>query len=146
MGATSLSNAFKWSARSLLGIFRLVLKYHIPVLPVTAGPCGPDRYVSPFRYALVGFSLMTREISSGSSASPAKRNVANALIPLSDFVVDVAEDIAVLIRDRTIIIYDNTIRRTKIARGFEFMNRISELLACDAELVANVFGRIFPPV
>jgi hypothetical protein len=46
----------------------------------------------------------------------------------------------------TIIIYDNTIRRTKIARGFEFMNRISELLACDAELVANVFGRIFPPV
>jgi hypothetical protein len=140
----SLSNAFKWSARFLLGILRLVLKYQTPVLPVTSGPCGPARYFSPFRYALVGFALMTREISSGSSASPAKRSVANALIVLSDFVVDVAEDIAVLIRDRPIIIYDNTFRRTKIARGFEFMNRISELLACDAELVANVLGTDFP--
>jgi hypothetical protein len=76
-------------------------------------------------------------ISSGSSASPAKRRVANALVVLSDLVVDVAEDIAVLIRDRAVIIYDNTVRRAKIARGFEFMNRVSELLACDAELVAT---------
>jgi hypothetical protein len=60
--------------------------------------------------------------------------------------VDVAEDIAVLIHDRTIIIYDNTIRRTKIPRGFKFMERVSELLACDAELVANVLGWIFPPI
>jgi len=51
-----------------------------------------------------------------------------------------------LIRDRTIIIHDNTIRRAKIARGFELMNRVSELLACNAELVANVLGWIFPPI
>src|SRR5216684_233045 len=98
----SLSNAFKWSTRSLLGIFRFVLKYQTPVLPVTSGPCGPDRYVCPFRYAFVGCSFTTREISSGSSASPANRSVANALIILSDFVVDVTEDIASLIRDRAI--------------------------------------------
>src|SRR5207302_2748501 len=100
------------------------------------------RYFSPFLYALVGRSLTTRVISSGSSASPAKRRVANALVAFSDFVVDVAEDIAVLIRDHAIIIYDNTLRRTKIACGFEFMNCDSELLTCDAELVTNVLCRI----
>jgi hypothetical protein len=47
--------------------------------------------------------LITLEISSGSSASPAKRNVANALIGSSDFVIDVAEDIAMLIRDHTVM-------------------------------------------
>jgi len=120
-----------------------VLKYQTPVLPITSGPCGPDRYFSPFRYALVGFSLTTLEIASGSRASPAKRNVVNALVVFSDFVVDVAEDIVILIRDRAIIIYDNTIRRAKISRGFDC---VPKLLACDPELVANVLGRIFPPV
>src|ERR1700730_15166328 len=89
---------------------------------------------------------MTREISSGSSASPAKRNVANALILLSDFVVDVPEAIARLIRDRAVIIYDNALARTKFPLSFDFINRLVELLACDAELVANVLRRIFPPV
>jgi hypothetical protein len=89
---------------------------------------------------------MTREISSGSSASPAKRSVAKALMSLSDFVVDVPEDIARLIRDSTIIIYDNALRRTKIARSFEFMNRVSELLAGDAELIANVLRWISPTI
>ena len=65
-----------------------------------------------------------RVISSGSSASPARRRVANALVAFSDFVVDVAEDIAVRIRDGAIITimttyYDNTIRRTKIACAFD---------------------------
>jgi hypothetical protein len=64
----------------------------------------------------------------------------------SDFVVDVPEDIAILIRDRAIIIYDNAVRRAKIARGLDFMDRVSELLACNAELVANEVGRIFPPI
>jgi len=55
--------------------------------------------------------------------------VANALILLSDFVVDVPEDRARLMRDRAVIIDDNTLRRTKIACCLEFMNRIAELLA-----------------
>ena len=40
---------------------------------------------------------MRREISSGSSASPANRSVAKALPALSDFVVDVPEDMTRLI-------------------------------------------------
>jgi hypothetical protein len=86
--------------------------------------------------------LTTREISSGSSASPAKRRVANALILLSDFVVDVPEDIANLVRDRAIIIYDNMFRRTKIARGFKLMNRIAELPVMNAEPIAYVLRRM----
>src|SRR5436190_591936 len=78
--------------------------------------------------------------------TPAKRSVANALLRLSDFVVDVAEHIAALIRDRTVIIYDNTVRRAKITRGLDFMDRVSKLLASDTESIANIFGRVFPPV
>jgi hypothetical protein len=43
--------------------------------------------------------------------------VANVLILLSEFVIDVAEGIAMLIRDRTVIIYDNAVRSTKIAEA-----------------------------
>jgi hypothetical protein len=65
----------------------------------------------------VGCCPTTREISSGSSASPANRNVANTWLVLSEFVVDVAEVFAMLIRNRPIIIYDHAIRSAKIARG-----------------------------
>jgi hypothetical protein len=47
-----------------------------------------------------------------------------------------------LIRDRTVIIYDNAIRSTKIARGLNFMNRSSELPVLDAKPIADVFRRI----
>ena len=59
--------------------------------------CGTDPIRRPFRSALVGCCLMRREISSGSSASPANRSVAKALPALSDFVVDVPEDMTKLI-------------------------------------------------
>jgi hypothetical protein len=72
--------------------------------------------------------------------------VANVLVALSDFVVDVPEDIAILICDRPIIIYDNTVRRAKIACGLNFMDRVSELFAGNPELVANVIGWIFAPI
>ena len=48
---------------------------------------------------------------------------------LSEFVIDVAEDIAMLIRDHTVILYDNSVRSTKIARVLNFMNRHLPLLA-----------------
>jgi len=59
----------------------------------------------------IGLTLLigtrwTRDISSGSSASPAKRSVANVLIVLSEFVIDVAEDIAVRIGDPAVIVYE----------------------------------------
>ena len=47
-----------------------------------------------------------------------------------------------LIRDHTVIVYDNAIRSTKIARALNFMNRLSELPVRDAELIADVFSRI----
>jgi len=72
--------------------------------------------------------------------------VANALIVFSQLVIDVAEGFAMLIRDRPVIIYDNNVRSTKIARGLNFMNRLSELPVLDAELIAYVFRRIFSPV
>src|SRR6516165_3759585 len=46
-----------------------------------------------------------------------------------------------LIRDRPFVIYDDAIRRTKIARGLNFMDRLSEPPVLDAEL-ADVFRRI----
>ena len=51
-----------------------------------------------------------------------------------------------LIRDRTIIIYDNAVRSTEITCSFNFMNRLSELPVLDAELIANVSRRISSPV
>jgi len=51
-----------------------------------------------------------------------------------------------LIRDRPVIIYDNTVRSTKIACGLNFMNGLSELPVLDAELIANVLRRIFSPI
>jgi hypothetical protein len=90
----------------------------------------------------VGCCPTTREISSGSSASPANRNVANTWLALSEFVIDIAEVFAVLIRDRPIIIYDYAIRSAKIARGLNLMNRRSELPVLDAEPIADVFRRI----
>jgi hypothetical protein len=47
--------------------------------------------------------LTTREISSGSSSSPAKRSVANVLIVFSEFVIDITERITLLIDDHTVI-------------------------------------------
>ena len=47
-----------------------------------------------------------------------------------------------LIRDRPVIIYDDAIRSTKIARGLNFMIRPSELPVLDAEPIADVFRRI----
>ena len=111
-----------------------MLKYEIPVLPVTSGLRGLGRYISPLRCAYVGLSLTTSEISYGSGASPAKRSVANALIVFSEFVIDVS----MLIRDYTVIVYDNAVRSTKIARVLNFMNRLSEVHARDNELIADV--------
>ena len=65
----------------------------------------------------MGCCPTAREISSGSSASPANRNVANTWLGFSQFVIDVAEVVAKLIRDHRIIIYDNALRSTIIARG-----------------------------
>ena len=45
---------------------------------------------------------------------------------LSEFVIDVAEDITMLIRDHTIIVYDNVVRSAEIARVLNFLNRLSE--------------------
>lgn len=115
-----------------------MLKYEIPVLPVASGLRGLGRYISPLRCAYVGLSLTTSEISSGSGASPAKRSVANALIVFSEFVIDVA----MLIRDYTVIVYDNAVRSTKIARVLNFMNRLSEVHARDTELIGDVLRRI----
>src|SRR5689334_2279835 len=84
-----------------------------------------------------------REISSGSRVSPVKRNVANARVGSSELVIDIPERVAVLIRDHAVIIYDNAVRSTKIARRLNLMKRLSELLACNAEPVTDVFGRIF---
>ena len=100
---------------------------------------------------IAGFEAVTHGIIAIKGRSihqlpPAKRNVANVLILLSEFVIDVAEGIAMLIRDRTVIIYDNTVRRAKIARGLNFMNHLSQLLASNAELSANVFGRVLSSV
>jgi hypothetical protein len=64
--------------------------------------------------------------------------VAKALTVLSDFVVDIAEDIARLIRDRAVIIYDNALRNTKIACSFEFVSRIAELPVLNTEPIAVV--------
>jgi hypothetical protein len=83
-----------------------------------------------------------REISSGSSASPANRNVANTWLALSEFIIDVAEVFAMLISHRPILIYDNAIGSTKIARGLNLMNRRPELPVLDAEPIADVFRRI----
>ena len=141
-GKTRLANASRWSRRSLLGTLRFVLKYQTPVLPVTSGLRGPGLYLWPLRWARVGCCPTTREISSGSSASPANRNVANTWLALSEFVIDVAEVFAVLIRHRPIVIYDNAIHSTKIARGLNLMNRPSELPVLDAEPIADVFRRI----
>src|SRR6516162_6207594 len=141
-GRTRLTNASRWSRRSLLGTLRFVLKYQTPVLPVTSGLRGPGLYLWPLRWARVGCCPTTREISSGSSASPANRSVANTWLALSEFVIDVAEVLAVLIRDRPIIIYDHAIRRAKIARGLNFMNRPAELPMLDAEAIADVLRRI----
>ena len=64
---------------------------------------------------------------------------------LSAFVVDITEDIARLIRDRAVIIYDNTLRRTKIACSFEFVNRIAELLSSDDIAGRVIIARGFNP-
>ena len=48
---------------------------------------------------------------------------------LSEFVIDVAEDIAMLIHDHTVILYDNAVRSTKITRVLNFINRHLPLLA-----------------
>src|SRR5260370_42021109 len=42
----------------------------------------------------------------------------------------------------TIVIYDNAVRSTKIARVLNFMNRLSELYPRDTELIAYVLRRI----
>ena len=47
-----------------------------------------------------------------------------------------------LFRDHSVIIYDNTVRSTKITRRLNLMKRLSELLAGYAEPVTGVLGRI----
>jgi hypothetical protein len=51
-----------------------------------------------------------------------------------------------LIRDRTVIIYDNAVRSTKIARGLNFMKRLAELPMLNVEPIADILRRISPLV
>jgi hypothetical protein len=68
--------------------------------------------------------------------------VAKARVGDSEFVINVAERFAILIRDHIIIADDNAIRSTKITRRLNLMKRLSELLAGYAEPVTGVLGRI----
>jgi hypothetical protein len=73
------------------------------------------------------------DISSGSSASPTKRSVANVLIVFSERVIDIAKRVAVFICDCAVIIDNHAVRSTKIGCGLNSMNRSSELPALNAE-------------
>ena len=77
---------------------------------------------------------------------PVKRNVAKARVGDSEFVINVAERFAILIRDHIIIADDNAIRSTKITRRLNLMQRFSELLMCNAEPIANIFARVLSAV
>jgi len=59
--------------------------------------------------------------------------VAKARVGCSEFVIDVAERLAALVRDHAVIIDDNAVRSAKIARRLNLMQRLSELLARNAE-------------
>src|SRR6266446_4392314 len=145
-GEMSRSSAPRCSPKSLLKIERFVLKYQSPVFPVISGLRGPGLYRCPLRQARVGCCLRTFEISSGSSASPAKRRVANVPSVFSGFIINVAERFAVLIRDRPIIIYDNAIRATEIAPSLNFMECGSEFVARNSKQIADILRRVLRPV
>jgi hypothetical protein len=63
--------------------------------------------------------------------------VANARVGSSELVIDIPERVAARIRDHAVIIYDDAVRSTKIARRLNLMKRLSELLVCNAEPVTD---------
>ena len=80
------------------------------------------------------------EISRGSSSSPAKRSVTNAL--RSVFVVAVAKRLALLIGDGAIAIYDHAIRPGKLARRFDLVQRAAEAARSHPERPSHGIRRI----
>jgi hypothetical protein len=79
---------------------------------------------------------MSFVISSGTRSSPLTRRVANALTAsvARDLVVDVSDVLAIFIRQPTVVVYNGSIRSTKVADV--------ELHPSDAELIAHIAGRV----
>jgi hypothetical protein len=80
--------------------------------------------------------LMIFVISLGTRSSPLTRNVANALTGSAalDFVEDVPDVIAICVRHSAVVVYDGSIRGTKVAgRPGELKARKPSVLGADAK-------------
>src|SRR4029077_13360715 len=84
------------------------------------------------------------EIWSGSSPSPEKRSVANALgrTALEDLVIDVAKDTALLIRHRAVIPDGNPIGTLQSLRSFDAVQSSAKLAPLDTESAADLSCRV----
>src|ERR1700728_3174578 len=60
----------------------------------------------------------------------------------SELVVDIADVLAIAIRNPAIIVYNNAVPATKIASRLDLMQRYTKLETLNAERVAHVLGGI----